>query len=152
MSGKRVNRDLRGSSARIFANHLMPPDFLPPSFPAELADLAFSLEDEMAWSRDRAVLAVEWFGSHGYAILGTELWVVQTNGIQSLPLGHDRTRGVYGNAVSRQGDEAWNSFVARSMAETRAYLQAFNLSDIAEPGELYFNVVWVSESGFKELA
>lgn len=106
----------------------------------------------MAWSPNHAVLAVEWFGSHGYAILGTELWLVQTDGIQSLPSGHDGVRGVYGNTVNRQKGEAWNSFVVRSTAETRAYLQAFNRSDITEPGQLYFNVVWASESGFKELA
>ena len=105
----------------------------------------------MAWSPDHAVLAVEWFGSHGYAILGTELWVAKTNGIQSLPSGIDKMRGVHGNTVNRLGGEAWNSFVVRSTAETRTYLQTFNRSDIAEPGHLYFNVVWVSESGFSEL-
>jgi hypothetical protein len=36
------------------------------------------------------------------------------------------------------------------MAKTRAYLQTFNPSDIAEPGELHFNVAWVSESEFNE--
>lgn len=105
----------------------------------------------MAWSPNYAVLAVEWFGQHGYAVLGTELWVVQTDGIQSVPLGHDGMRGVYGNTVNRQKDEAWCSFVVRSTAETRAYLQAFSPSDIAEKGQLYFNVAWVSESRFNEL-
>jgi hypothetical protein len=130
----------------------MPSDSLPTNFPSELANLAHSLGDEVAWSPDHAVLAVEWFGSHGYAILGTELWVVQTDGIQSLPLGHDGMPGVYGNTVNRQKDEAWNSFVGRSAAETRAYLQTFDRSEIADPGQLYFDVVWLSESGFKELA
>ena len=126
-------------------------DLLPPGFPPELASLAFSSRDEVAWSLNHAVLAVEWFGQHGYAVLGTELWVVQTGGIQSLPLGHDGMRGVYGSTVNRQKDEAWSSFVVRSTAETLAYLQAFNPSDIAEKGQLYFNVAWVSESRFNEL-
>jgi hypothetical protein len=69
----------------------------------------------MAWSPDHAVLAVEWFGSHGYAILGTELWVVQTDAIQTLPSGQDGKRGVYGNTVNRQKGESWNSFVAPSL-------------------------------------
>ena len=96
-------------------------------------------------------MAAEWFGSHGYAVLGTELWVVQIDGIQSLSLGHDGMRGVYGNIVNRQKDEAWNSFVVRAMAETRSYLQTFDSSKILEPGQLYFNVVWASESDFNEL-
>lgn len=126
-------------------------DLLPTDFPPELARLAFSSGDEVAWSLNNAALAVEWFGQHGYAVLGTELWVVQTGGIQSLPLGQDGMRGVYGSTVKRQKDEAWSSFVVRSTAQTLAYLQAFNPSDIAEKGQLYFNVAWVSESRFNEL-
>ena len=130
----------------------MPSDLLPPSFPAELAQKAFLSRREVAWSPDHAVLAIEWFGSNGYATLGTELWVVQAGRIQSLPLGTDGMRGVYGNTVSRHQGESWKAFVARSMAETCAYLETFNRSEIAEPGQLYFNVVWVSESDFDALA
>lgn len=119
----------------------MQTDFFPPSFPVELATAAFSSGDEVAWPRSLAVLAVEWFGSHGYAVLGTELWVLQTDGIQSLPVERDGMRGVYGNTVDRQKDEAWSSFVVRAAVETRKYLQAFDHSDIVEQGQLYFNVV-----------
>lgn len=130
----------------------MPSDFLlPPNFPSELAAVAFSSGNEVAWSPDHAVLAVEWFGSNGYAILGTELWVVQTGGINSLPLGHDGIRGVYGNTVNRRKDEAWSLFVVRSTAETRAYLQAFNPGEISEEGQQYFNVVWASEADFAKI-
>ena len=41
--------------------------------------------------------------------------------------------------------------MVRSTVETRAYLHAFDSSDIADKGQAYFNVVWVSESGFNEL-
>jgi hypothetical protein len=126
-------------------------DLLPSSFPAELASVAFSSGDGVAWPPDLAVLAVEWFGSHGYAVLGTELWVLQTDGIQSLPVGRDGIRGVYGNTVDRQKDQAWSSFVVRSADETRKYLQAFNPSDIVEQGQMYFNIVWASESRFNKL-
>jgi hypothetical protein len=126
-------------------------DLLPPDFPTELAILAFSPGDEAAWSLNQAVVAVEWFGQHGYAVLGAEVWVVQTSGIQSLPMGQDGMRGVYGNTVNRQQGEAWIPFVARSTAETLAYLEAFDPSDIAEKGQPYFNVAWVSESSFNRL-
>jgi hypothetical protein len=126
-------------------------DILPPDFPAELASLAFSSGDEVAWSAGPAALAVEWFGSHGYAVLGTELWVLQTNGIQSLPMGNNGRRGVYGNTVDRQKNEPWVSFASRSADQTQTYLRSFNPSDIAEQGELFFNVTWVSEPQFDEL-
>src|SRR5438874_1479935 len=41
---------------------------------------------------------------------------VKDGSIQSLP---------YFQNVDRQGDEAWDSFVARAAAETLAYLKAF---------------------------
>jgi hypothetical protein len=113
----------------------MQPGLLPTNFPAELADLAFSSGDEVAWSPERVVLAVEWFGTHGYAVLGTELWVIQKDDIQSLPLGHDGKRSVYGNTVNRRQDEPWSAFVVRSTSETRAYLQSFSVSEIAERAE-----------------
>jgi len=126
-------------------------DLLPASFPDELANVAFSSGDEVAWPPNFAVLAVEWFGSHEYAVLGTELWIVQTDGIQSLPMGNDGMRGVYVNTVDRQKNEPWSSFVWRSAAETRTYLQRFDPSEIVEQGQLYFNVTWVSEQAYEEL-
>jgi hypothetical protein len=124
---------------------------LPPQFPAELAAAAFLAGDEVAWPPALAVLAVEWFGSHNYAVLGTELWLSQVDGIQSPPIGQSGMREVHGNTVNRQTHEAWSSFAARSAAETSTYLHSFNPSDIVEQGQLYFNVVWVSEADFDKL-
>lgn len=129
----------------------MCPDLLPPEFPTELAYAVFSRGDEVAWPPALAVSAVDWFGSHDYAVLGTELWLLQGDGIQSLPIGRSGMREVHGNTVNRHIHEAWSSFAARSAAETRAYLQSFKPSDIVEPGQPYFNVVWVSEADFDRL-
>jgi hypothetical protein len=123
---------------------------LPSDFPAQLANLAFWSGTDASWPLDRTAEVIEWLGAHGLAVLGTELWVVQANGIQSLPLGADRTRGVYGNTVNRRKDERWDAFVERSTAETLAYLDAFDPSAIAEKGSQYFNVVWVGESEFDD--
>jgi len=129
----------------------MSPSPLPSDFPEELASVAFSLRDEVAWPPTLAASAVEWFGAHGYAVLGTELWLARDGGIQSLPLDRDGRRGVYGNTVDRRVDEDWDSFALRSATETRIYLRSFDPSDIAEKGELYFSVVSVDESTFKRL-
>lgn len=102
----------------------------------------------MAWSPSDAALAVEWFGEHAYAVLGTELWVIQAVGINSFPRGRDGLRAVWGSTVGRRTDESWSSFVARSTSETRAYLQTFDTADVSEPGHLYFNFVWSERVGF----
>jgi hypothetical protein len=120
----------------------------PPNFPARLGSTAFLLGNEAAWSVDRATEAVDWFGSHGFAVLGTELWVLTDDGIQSLPRGISGARQVHGNVVDSKSGELWEQFVSRAAAETRAYLQAFDPSEIREPGKIFFNVVWVEEKEF----
>jgi hypothetical protein len=134
-----------------FPQHAMRSDLLPPAFPAELAAAVFSRGDEVAWPPALAVSAVDWLGSHDYAVLGTELWLLQGDGIQSLPIGRSGMREVHGNSVNRQTHEAWSSFAARSAAETGTYLRSFDSSDIVEQGQLYFNIVWVSEADFDRL-
>jgi hypothetical protein len=130
----------------------MPSELFPLDFPSELAVAAFRAGDEAAWPSVLAAAAVEWFGTNGYAVLGTELWALGGANIQTLPIGVSGMREVHGNTVNRESEEAWGSFVARAAAETRAYLQSFNPWDIVEPGQVYFNVVWVSEAGFKNLS
>ena len=126
----------------------MPSELFPPDFPSELRVAAFRAGDEVAWPRILAAAAVEWFGTNGYAVLGTELWLLKDAAIQSLPMGLSGTREVHGNTVNRGNEESWSSFVARAGTETRTYLQAFKPSDIVERGQLVFNVVWVSEGEF----
>jgi len=60
-------------------------------------------------------------------------------------------REIHGNTVNRGTEETWASFVSRAAAETITYLQSFKPVEIVEEGDLYFNVVWVSEAGFEKL-
>ena len=123
----------------------------PPSFPPELVTAAFKSGDEAAWPLAIATSAVEWFGRNGYAVLGTELWLLQGTKIQSLPIGSSGMREVHGNTVDRQRGEPWSVFANRAMAETCAYLRSFNASEIIESGELYFNLTWVDQNEFETL-
>jgi hypothetical protein len=116
-------------------------DVFPPNFPSELVTGAFVASKEAAWRPAQAAVSVEWLGAHGFAVLGTELWLPKDGSIQSLP---------YFQNVDRQGDEAWDSFVARAAAETLAYLRAFTPKFIEE-GDVYVNVTWVSEAEFGNL-
>jgi len=116
-----------------------------------LVAAAFTAGNEAAWRPAVASAAVEWFGANGYAVLGTELWLLQDGAIQILPIGLSGVKEVHGNTVNRESGEAWNSFVSRAAASTLAYLRSFNPADILEEGNVYFNVVWVSESEFERL-
>lgn len=116
-------------------------DLFPSGFPSELVSAAFVAFNEAAWRPALAARSVEWLGTHGYAVLGTELWLPKDGSIQSLP---------YFQSVDRQGNEAWDSFVARAAAETLAYLKAFTPKFIEE-GDVYVNVTWVSEAEFRNL-
>ena len=124
----------------------------PSNFPSELMVAAFVAGEEVAWAQTLATEAVEWFGKNEYAVLGTELWLLRGGAIQSLPTGLSGTREVHGNTINRFSHEAWGVFVARAAAETATYLQKFNPRDIVEHGQVYFNVVWVSEAEFKSLS
>jgi hypothetical protein len=123
-----------------------------PDLPQELADAAYRSGDEFAWSPSVAASVAKWLGEHGYAILGTELWVLKPDGrIISLPLGLSGLPEVHGNTVDRKNGETWSSFTRRATAETLAYLGRFNPAEIVEEGDLRFNVTWVSEIEFEQL-
>jgi hypothetical protein len=113
----------------------------PAGFPSDLAGAAFVHSGEAAWRPALAVASVEWLGAHGYAVLGTEVWLPMGGSIQSVP---------YFQSVDRKGNEEWDSFVARAAEETLAYLRAFKPKFVAE-GDVYINVTWVSEAEFRSL-
>lgn len=124
---------------------------LPSGFPAELADSAFVAGSEVAWPQRFAIAAARWLGEHGYAVLGTELWLVQDGTINSLPIGTSGLPEVHGNTVSGKQNEEWEAYVHRASSETVAYLQGFDPDQIVQKGELYFNVVWANELGYANL-
>ena len=113
----------------------------PLGFPSDLAAAAFVAGEEAAWQPAIAGGAVEWFRAHGYAVLGTEVWLPNGESIQSLP---------YFQSVSRKDHEPWHSFVGRAAAETLAYLSDFG-QKFAEEGNVYVNVTWVNEAQFQRL-
>ena len=117
------------------------PELFPSGFPSELASAAFVASNEAAWRPALAARSVKWLGTHGFAVLGTELWLPKDGSIQSLP---------YFQNIDRQGNEAWDSFVARAAAETLAYLGAFTAKFIEE-GDVFVNVTWMSEAEFRNL-
>jgi hypothetical protein len=136
----------------LLVKSVMRSELLPPTFPADLAAGAFAAGGEVAWPLALATTAVSWLAAHGYAVLGTELWVLQSGATQSLPRGPSGKPEVHGNDVSHRGEkEEWTSYVARAAAETLAYMHSFRAEEIVEPGDLYFNVVWVDELDYEKM-
>ncbi len=99
-------------------------------------------QKEVAWRPAFAPLAIEWLAAHGYAVLGTELWLPKTESVQSLP---------YFQTIDREPDEPWALFVSRAAAETLAYLRASERMFSAE-GDVYVNVTWINEADFQKLS
>ena len=124
----------------------------PPGFPPELAAHSFTAGSEAAWPLDSVSAVVEWLGQNGFAVLGTELWIVREDGIQPGVFVNGM-REIHGNAISHMQNESWDTYVTRSAQETLRYLSSFAAPPEAkQQGDVFFNVVWVSESGYSNLS
>jgi hypothetical protein len=88
----------------------------PPGFPSALASEVHVHGGETSWRLQSAIAAINWFGAHQYAVLGTEVFLLQSEGLQSLP---------YFQSIDCKKNEDWNSFVIRAASETIRYLTAF---------------------------
>jgi hypothetical protein len=126
----------------------MDAQIFPPGFPPELVADAFKTGSEAAWTHNSALKVVEWLMQNGFAVLGTELWVVRDDGIQP-GIYVNGVREIHGNVVSHRRDATWAAYVARSAEETLLYLNSFKPpSEASGQGDIFFNVVWTSESEF----
>jgi len=117
------------------------PELFPSGFPSQLASAALVHSNEVAWRPSLAAASVEWLGAHGYAVLGTELWLPKHGSIQSLP---------YFQRVDRREGETWDALVARAATETLAYFREFPRSFVQE-ADVYVHLNWVSEADFETL-
>lgn len=88
----------------------------PPGFPSELAAKSFTTGSEAAWPLDSVSAVIEWLGQNGFAVLGTELWIVRDDGIQPGVFVNGM-REIHGNAVSHMQNESWDTYVTRSAQE-----------------------------------
>jgi hypothetical protein len=111
---------------------------LPLNFPSELGAAAFRIGEEVAWPPTLAVAAVEWFTRNGYAVLGTELWLLPDGEILKRTA---RTQRNHGNTVNRGTEESWSSSSAGAEKTPRdsgnvQTLQYFRARSVT------FNPVW----------
>ena len=123
----------------------------PDNFPGELKEDVFTLGTEAAWPTGQAIKVIDWLRENGFAVLGTELWVVRKNGVQPGIL-VKVIREIHGNDASRMPNESWDAYVNRSGIEASLYLNTFREPpEASQQGQLVFNIVWASESEFLKL-
>jgi hypothetical protein len=124
----------------------------PPGFPPELAAKSFTTGSEAAWPLESVSKVVEWLGQNGFAVLGTELWIVRDDGIQPGVFVNG-VREIHGNSISHMRNEGWDTYVTRSAEETLGYLHSFVMPPEAkQQGDVFFNVVWASQSEYSNLS
>jgi hypothetical protein len=119
--------------------------------PPELAAQSFTKGSEAAWRPDSAPKVVEWLGQNGFAVLGTELWIVRDDRIQPGIIVNGVCE-IHGNTISHTQNESWDAYVSRSAQETLRYFSSFaEPPEAKQQGDVFFDVVWVSESDFLNL-
>ena len=124
----------------------------PPGFPPELAAKSFTTGSEAAWPLESVSKVVEWLGQNGFAVLGTELWIVRDDGIQPGVFVNG-VREIHGNSISHMRNETWDTYVTRSVEETLRYLHSLVMPpEVKQQGDVFVNVVWASESEYFNLS
>ena len=124
----------------------------PPGFPPELAAKSFTTGSEAAWPLESVSKVVEWLGHNGFAVLGTELWIVRDDGIQPGVFVNG-VREIHGNSISHMRNETWDTYVTRSVEETLRYLHSLVMPpEVKQQGDVFVNVVWASESEYFNLS
>jgi hypothetical protein len=116
--------------------------------PAELLANAYrSSNGEFAWPVTSASRAVDWLANEGYAILGTELWVVRADGKVSS-LFHDRGGRVslWAMSVNRNQAEAWSAFASRAAKDAKTAIAKIDVEDICDAGDVFVNITWTDST------
>src|SRR5438067_1737858 len=97
-------------------------DLFPSGFPSELVSAAFVASNEAAWRPALAARSVEWLGTHGYAVLRTELWLnSRLSCLMAFPRS-PRTSSAFQSTRSRVLDTTY--FFAASIDRAKGSIQA----------------------------
>ncbi len=126
-------------------------------FPLELERDAFrTVNGEFGWTRAQIPMVVDLLRSHGMGILGGELWWVGDAATDwDLVPQRDGPPGVYVWETNRRSGELWADFVERGANDAIAAVERFPApGDLPPnlPGRVLYNLTWVSEVEFEELA
>jgi hypothetical protein len=126
-------------------------------FPPELAQDAFRASNgEFGWIRAQIPSVVEFLKSHGFGILGGELWWIRDGFSDWTGLIPQRNGlpGVYPWVTNREPGEPWQHFVERGASDALAAVERWPAPDDLPPdlvGRILYNLTWVSDAEFQTL-
>ncbi|MGH9742997.1 MAG: hypothetical protein ACRD51_11680, partial [Candidatus Acidiferrum sp.] len=123
----------------------------PDEIPEELARTAFHNGEEMAWQQGGCAVVIEWLRSSGYATLGMELWLPDSDGIRTA-INTKAGNAIYCMACDPGEGEPWKEYVERSATATAQSIASFRWPEdsLEPPRPVYFNITWASRPWFRE--
>jgi|HubBroStandDraft_4_1064222.scaffolds.fasta_scaffold1022334_1 hypothetical protein len=125
-------------------------------FPPGLENDAFRASNgELGWSRAQIPEVVHVLCSHGFGILGGELWWIRDGctDIVSLIPQRNGSPGVYVWETTREPEESWADFVKRGASNALAAVARWPLEGDLPPdlgGRILYNLTWASHAEFKK--
>jgi hypothetical protein len=121
----------------------------PEGLPQHLATAAFASR-EPAWKQGDCVEVVEWLSHNGYAVLGTELWIV-TNGRMRTLMNTKKGRVLYSTYCDPVPEESWDKYVQRCGQLAGESVSTFRWPEdsLENPNTAYFNLTWADREWFR---
>ena len=118
--------------------------------PKGIAASALVVGDEVAWNQHDRSAAIEWLRDRGYAIVGTELWIPEGEGIRTV-FATPEGPAIYVTSCDPLEGESWNDFIRRSSATADAAIGTFRLDENSADAEtdVFFNLAWADLDWFR---
>lgn len=119
------------------------------SMPEPLAAAALVGGEEAAWEQADCAAAIEWLRNEGYAVLGTELWLLKKGQIVTS-ISTIGNPVLYCTSCDLLDDESWDEYVQRSAARDAKSVATFRFpEDSLETCPAYFNLCWADRKCFQ---
>ena len=104
----------------------------------------------MAWKQEDCPAAISWLSTNGFAILGTELWLIR-GGMIRTAISTKAGPALYVSSCDPVKGESWQDYAKRSARETIDLISAFCWpEDALEPARTpYFRLCWADLEWFR---
>ena len=119
--------------------------------PEHLVSVAYTSGQELAWKQEDCAKAIDWLRQNSYAILGTELWLIEGDGIRTA-IRTDLGPAIYVTSCNPIKGESWTRYVDRCAEEAAKITSGFHWpEDASEPQRpVHFNLCWADREWFRK--
>ena len=121
------------------------------SLPEHIKAIGFISGEEIAWRQEDCAEAIDWLRKSGYAVLGIELWLIQSDGSIRTGIPTESGPAIYVTSCDPASGENWGEYVERSAREAARAISAFRWDAHAAgpPRPVHFNLTWADREGFR---